>query len=174
MRRDPSERRSQPGSASGQGRANLVRVGVIGYGYWGPNIVRNLHGLENCEVVAICDKNPTALRRARAALPGCSSDDGLRGRAPVAGYRRRRRRHAGVDALRAGEGGARERQARLRREAVHVDARAGGGADRAGRAQEPEDHGGPHVPLQRRGARRSARSSTRARSGRSTTSIRRA
>ena len=25
---------------------DVVRVGVIGYGYWGPNIVRNLHGLD--------------------------------------------------------------------------------------------------------------------------------
>ena len=27
-----------------------VRVGVIGYGYWGPNIVRNLSALDRCEV----------------------------------------------------------------------------------------------------------------------------
>ena len=50
--------------------ANIVRVGVIGYGYWGPNIVRNLHGLENAQVMAVCDKNPAALRRAARAYPG--------------------------------------------------------------------------------------------------------
>lgn len=49
---------------------NLVRVGVIGYGYWGPNVARNLRGLDNCEVVAISDKNPATLRRARQAHPG--------------------------------------------------------------------------------------------------------
>ena len=48
--------------------ANVVRVGVIGYGYWGPNIVRNFHGLENCQVVAVCDKSPDALRRAQPAV----------------------------------------------------------------------------------------------------------
>ena len=37
---------------------------------------------------------------------------------------------------------------------------AGRGAHRAGGAEEPQDHGGPHVPLQRRGAGRSASSST--------------
>src|SRR6187402_2972478 len=47
-----------------------VRVGVIGYGYWGPNIVRNLHGLEHCQVVAVCDKNPSALKRAQKTYPG--------------------------------------------------------------------------------------------------------
>ena len=86
-----------------------------------------------------------------ASYPGVQLDDGLRGRADVARYRRGRRGHAGLDALRARQGRARERQARLRREAVHVDVAAGRRADRAGRAEEPEDHGGPHVPLQRRG-----------------------
>jgi len=47
-----------------------VRVGVIGYGYWGPNIVRNLHGLEHCQVVSVCDKNPSALKRAQKSYPG--------------------------------------------------------------------------------------------------------
>jgi len=49
---------------------NAVRVGIIGYGYWGPNIVRNFHSLESCHVVAICDKSPDALRRAHRAYPG--------------------------------------------------------------------------------------------------------
>jgi len=48
----------------------VVRVGVVGYGYWGPNIVRNLQGLENAEVAAVCDRNPSALRRVRQANPG--------------------------------------------------------------------------------------------------------
>ena len=51
---------------------DVVRVGVIGYGYWGPNIVRNLHGLENAQVAAICDQNPAALRRAGRSYPGVS------------------------------------------------------------------------------------------------------
>ena len=50
--------------------ANIVRVAVIGYGYWGPNIVRNFHGLENAQVVAVCDKNPKALRRVGRTYPG--------------------------------------------------------------------------------------------------------
>jgi predicted dehydrogenase len=47
----------------------VVRVAVIGYGYWGPNVVRNLHGLEQCRLVAVCDKNPAALRRAHKVYP---------------------------------------------------------------------------------------------------------
>ena len=49
---------------------NMIRVGVIGYGYWGPNIVRNLHGLESTRVEMVCDSNPSALARVRKAYPG--------------------------------------------------------------------------------------------------------
>jgi len=51
-------------------RPERVRVGVIGYGYWGPNVVRNIYSLENCEIVSICDQNPASLRRASQALAG--------------------------------------------------------------------------------------------------------
>ena len=51
-------------------RAKPVRVGVIGYGYWGPNIVRNFQGLEHCQLVSICDKSPAALQRASRTYPG--------------------------------------------------------------------------------------------------------
>jgi predicted dehydrogenase len=47
-----------------------VRIGVIGYGYWGPNIVRNVNSLEHCELVAVCDKSQAALTRASKAYPG--------------------------------------------------------------------------------------------------------
>lgn len=44
---------------------NPVRVAVVGLGYWGPNLVRNLQELECTEVVAVCDK-----RRDRLDLIG--------------------------------------------------------------------------------------------------------
>jgi len=47
----------------------MIRIGVIGYGYWGPNIVRNLYGLEGCQVAAVCDHSPPALKRAKQAYP---------------------------------------------------------------------------------------------------------
>ncbi len=46
-----------------------MRVGVIGYGYWGPNVVRNLYALEACEVAALCDLNPAALQKAGRTYP---------------------------------------------------------------------------------------------------------
>jgi predicted dehydrogenase len=47
----------------------MIRVGVIGYGYWGPNIVRNLHGLDSARVEAVCDKSAAALARVRRSYP---------------------------------------------------------------------------------------------------------
>jgi predicted dehydrogenase len=47
-----------------------VRVGVIGYGYWGPNIVRNLGALDGASLVAVCDKSQKALQRAGRVYPG--------------------------------------------------------------------------------------------------------
>lgn len=48
---------------------STVKFGVIGYGYWGPNIVRNLEVLENAAVVAVCDKSPTARKRIHKSYP---------------------------------------------------------------------------------------------------------
>jgi predicted dehydrogenase len=48
----------------------MIRVGVIGYGYWGPVVARNFHSANGCELAAICDKSASALGRARKAFPG--------------------------------------------------------------------------------------------------------
>lgn len=47
----------------------MLRVGVVGYGYWGPNIVRNFNASEKANVVAVCDKNPSALSRVKRNYP---------------------------------------------------------------------------------------------------------
>jgi predicted dehydrogenase len=46
-----------------------MKFGVIGYGYWGPNIVRNLSTLDGAEVLTIADLSPAAQARARKAYP---------------------------------------------------------------------------------------------------------
>jgi predicted dehydrogenase len=47
----------------------MIKIGVIGYGYWGPNIVRNFHAHESAEVVMVCDKLPKSQERLRKAYP---------------------------------------------------------------------------------------------------------
>lgn len=56
----------------------MIRVGVIGYGYWGPNLVRNFNSLDRAKVVTVCDRSPVALKRLAKAYPsikGVSSAD---------------------------------------------------------------------------------------------------
>jgi|SRR5215469_2163940 len=50
--------------------AGRVKFAVIGFGYWGPNIVRNLHNLPGAEITAVCDKNPVARKKAYKNYPG--------------------------------------------------------------------------------------------------------
>ncbi len=46
-----------------------LNIGVIGYGYWGPNIVRNFHNANNAVVSTVCDVNPKSLDRVRRSYP---------------------------------------------------------------------------------------------------------
>lgn len=48
----------------------MIRIGIIGYGYWGPNLVRNFNGLDDAEVVAISDLRPERLKAAQKFYPG--------------------------------------------------------------------------------------------------------
>jgi predicted dehydrogenase len=47
-----------------------VRVAIVGLGYWGPNLVRNLHELPEAEVVGICDLHDERLEHVGRLYPG--------------------------------------------------------------------------------------------------------
>ncbi|HLJ78642.1 MAG TPA: Gfo/Idh/MocA family oxidoreductase [Acidobacteriaceae bacterium] len=47
-----------------------MNFGVIGYGYWGPNVVRNLATLDGSNLVCIADLSANARHRAQKAYPG--------------------------------------------------------------------------------------------------------
>lgn len=42
----------------------MIGVGIVGYGYWGPKLVRNFTQTAGCGPVGVCEENPA--RRARA------------------------------------------------------------------------------------------------------------
>jgi predicted dehydrogenase len=46
-----------------------VRVAVVGLGYWGPNLVRNLQELPGADLLAVCDLNPGALAKIAQRYP---------------------------------------------------------------------------------------------------------
>src|SRR6187455_3664242 len=35
----------------------MVNVGIVGFGYWGPNLARNFAGRPDCDLAIICDLN---------------------------------------------------------------------------------------------------------------------
>jgi predicted dehydrogenase len=43
-----------------------IVVGVVGCGYWGPNLVRNFKGLPNCSLKAMCDLSEARLKHMRS------------------------------------------------------------------------------------------------------------
>mgnify|MGYP001596752116 CR=1 FL=1 len=47
----------------------MINVGVIGYGYWGPNIVRSLHGIEGVHLTSVCDKKTGAIEKVHKSYP---------------------------------------------------------------------------------------------------------
>ncbi|HKI93240.1 MAG TPA: Gfo/Idh/MocA family oxidoreductase [Gaiellaceae bacterium] len=49
--------------------ARPLRVAVVGLGYWGPNLVRNLHEVPEVEVAAICDLRDDAVAKVGRRFP---------------------------------------------------------------------------------------------------------
>jgi len=47
-----------------------VRVGVVGLGYWGPNLARNLAAIPGCELRWLCDPSADARDGLAGAFPG--------------------------------------------------------------------------------------------------------
>jgi predicted dehydrogenase len=48
----------------------LVSVGVVGLGYWGPNLARNLAAIAGCELRWLCDPDASARERLATSFPG--------------------------------------------------------------------------------------------------------
>ena len=46
-----------------------VRMGLVGYGYWGPNVLRNFMELKGADVRWVCDRDPQRLALAKTRFP---------------------------------------------------------------------------------------------------------
>ena len=55
-----------------------IKVGVVGCGYWGPNLIRNFRSLPDCSVKKICDLKQERLDHMKKVYPDieavCSFD----------------------------------------------------------------------------------------------------
>jgi predicted dehydrogenase len=47
----------------------MINVAVIGYGYWGPNLVRNFQETDGARVAVCCDLSPQRLAQAKTKYP---------------------------------------------------------------------------------------------------------
>lgn len=56
----------------------LIGVGVIGYGYWGPNLVRNFMNSDVARVVAVSDLDPAKLTASKRFYPGLETTTDFR------------------------------------------------------------------------------------------------
>jgi len=48
----------------------MIGIGVIGYGYWGPNLVRNFAECQGAAVRMVCDLRPAQLEKVQRRYPG--------------------------------------------------------------------------------------------------------
>jgi len=48
---------------------NQIKIGVVGCGYWGPNLVRNFRSLPECNLKMMCDLNENRLKHLRSLYP---------------------------------------------------------------------------------------------------------
>jgi len=55
----------------------MIKVGIIGYGYWGPNLVRNFMNVEGCTVTHICDVDIKKLETAKKKYPSINTTNSI-------------------------------------------------------------------------------------------------
>ena len=130
----------------------MINIGIVGYGYWGPNLVRNFAGAADAQVRAVSDLDEQRLGLVKKRFPAvevttdCHSlfarpdIDAVAIATPVSSHFK-----LALAALRCG-------QARLYREATYRDRGAGGAVDRRGRQARTRPACGPYLHLHRRRA----------------------
>jgi predicted dehydrogenase len=73
-----------------QRMSKQIKVGVIGCGYWGPNLIRNFRSLPDCKLQTMCDINEGRLRHLHNLYPEVE---------PLTDYHKMLERGSGVDAV---------------------------------------------------------------------------
>ena len=58
--------------------AKQINVGVVGCGYWGPNLVRNFRSLSDCRLKMMCDINKERLAHVRSLYPDVEGETDYR------------------------------------------------------------------------------------------------
>ena len=56
----------------------MITIGIIGCGYWGPNLIRNYYQLPNCNMLICCDLDGKKLDRMKTLYPGILTTNDVR------------------------------------------------------------------------------------------------
>jgi len=51
----------------------VIRLALVGYGYWGPNLARNIMANAEAELVILCERDPARLAVANSLYPGLAT-----------------------------------------------------------------------------------------------------
>jgi len=54
-----------------------IGIAVVGFGYWGPNLVRNIAGRPEFRLAGLCESDPLRAQDFSLQYPGCAVDDDL-------------------------------------------------------------------------------------------------
>ena len=65
--------RSAPVATRPRWNDTMIGVGVIGFGYWGPNLARNFAEIPEARLIAVCDSNTSRLAIAQRRYPGVAA-----------------------------------------------------------------------------------------------------
>ncbi len=55
----------------------MIRIAIIGYGYWGPNLVRNFMNVQGCTVTHVCDLDIKKLDVSKKKYPSISTTNSI-------------------------------------------------------------------------------------------------
>ena len=50
-------------------KKKIINIGVVGCGYWGPNLIRNFRALQDCRMRVICDQDVNRLKQLKTLYP---------------------------------------------------------------------------------------------------------
>ena len=128
-------------------RNGLIGIGVVGYGYWGPNFVRNFGRVEGAQVIAICDMDATKLTLVNRHHPGVLITNEFQDLLKDKQIDAIAIADSCTHSFRARACRAQSRETHFCREATSANLRTGPPSDRRGRATKAYSDGGPHISL---------------------------
>lgn len=47
----------------------MINIGIIGCGYWGPNLIRNFTQIKNCRLISVCDIDKNKIKKIKKIYP---------------------------------------------------------------------------------------------------------